>query len=140
MAICTPSAAISLICRQMPDTISGEILSPLPEALSASPLNLRTMRRYFGFATARDFERVGAFGIVRGVNTKACELGKGKSKAEEEVASIQQSVGSRRSAHLTTDYILPRNSSSYGPIVTGVPTETLLKNASAINPGIRMQP
>src|SRR6188768_2067836 len=62
-ATCTPMSWISLICRHTSLTISGEILSELPFAFSASPLSLRMMRLYLGFWFFEAGARFLGFGI-----------------------------------------------------------------------------
>src|SRR5262245_13345082 len=65
MATSTPMECTSWISPQSWPTISGEILSAEPLALSASPLSLRTIRRYLGLDLALDGDlvREGAAGI-----------------------------------------------------------------------------
>jgi hypothetical protein len=65
-----------LICEQTCWTISGEILSWLPRAFRASPLNFKTIRLYFGLSGFADFFGADEEGIARRSNTKPAPLGK----------------------------------------------------------------
>jgi hypothetical protein len=67
-----------LIWLESSPTISGEMLSAEPFAFSASPLNFRTMRRYFGLVKrdlGLDFGRAERIGATLPITGNA---GKGK--------------------------------------------------------------
>src|ERR1700722_16995849 len=78
IAISTPRSRTCRICFAISVTITGEIASWLPGSRSASPLNLSTIRRYFGGPPADSrLDMKNSLGLRRdtpGSQGRACNL------------------------------------------------------------------